>query len=574
MTIPGGDLIPGLVLGGRFRLVEPLARGGMAEVWKAEDAVLGRPVAVKLLAAHLAADQRFRIRFRREAIAAARLSHPNIVATYDTGVDDGQAYIVMELVEGQTLRQLLAGEEELSWQRAVAIGADVAGALDYAHRSGVIHRDVKPANILLRHDGRVKVVDFGIAKAVIASGAGGGDHDGDYDRPETDLTQTGTVLGTAKYISPEQADGRGLDGRCDIYALGVVLFEMLCGRAPFTAESEMALGVAHLTAPVPIPSSLRPDLEPALEAVVLRALAKDPDHRFPDAQAMADALRAVARGTARVGDIVGPPAPSSVEPTALHQFDAASDHQWSDLGSGPTQIQAGAGPRPHHKSSDPGSGPTRIQAGAGPGTWRPDIGQPQIPAPVGGPSARRTSTSLRQAAGAALAVGALVAGFAAIRGGSQDPVAPTTTVGGPAPALEIAGLAAFDPGGDGAEHDAELANLIDGDPGTTWGTQTYTNSNFGNLKEGVGVVIRLAPGSQPRRLRIESPVGGWAAEVATSDSPPGDRGSWGPAVDSKTVPVGEAVFELGPEAGSAILLWITNLGPGQNSIDIGEIWVR
>ena len=219
------------VLAGRYRLVRPIARGGMAEVWEGHDVVLDRPVAVKLLHAHLASDETFLERFRREAVAAAGLAHRNVISTFDTGNDQGHAFIVMELVVGQTLAAALTAGP-LPPALAIRIAAEVADALEYAHRAGMVHRDVKPANILLFDDGRVKVSDFGIAKAM----AGG------------DLTQTGTMLGTTKYVSPEQVEGKALDGRSDVYSLGVVLYEMLCGEPPFKAETDMATALMHVRA--------------------------------------------------------------------------------------------------------------------------------------------------------------------------------------------------------------------------------------------------------------------------------------------------------------------------------------
>src|SRR3954463_12314876 len=203
----------GRVINGRYRLDRLVASGGMAQVWDATDEVLARRVAVKVLHPHLAADESFVARFRREAVAAARLSHPSIVSIYDTCSDDGCEAIVMELVDGSTLRELLDERKWLEPGQAVTIIAEVADALETAHRGGVVHRDVKPANILLSSDGRVLVADFGIAKAGAA-----------------DLTTTNTTLGTAKYLAPEQVEGNPVDGRADVYALGVVLYETLCGR--------------------------------------------------------------------------------------------------------------------------------------------------------------------------------------------------------------------------------------------------------------------------------------------------------------------------------------------------------
>jgi len=249
----------------------------MAAVWEAEDKVLARRVAIKVLHPHLAGDDGFRTRFRREAVAAARLAHPHIVTTYDTGRDAEVAYIVMELVEGTTLARLLKSRGPLPLTKAVDVAVQVADALACAHSHGVVHRDVKPANILLREDGHVKVADFGIAKA----GAG------------NDLTRTGVVMGTAKYLSPEQVSGSPADAGSDIYALGIVLYEMLCGAPPFVGDTELSTAVARLTA---APGSLRDrreDIPRSLEAVVLRSLARDPAARFQSAEEMRASLLAV-----------------------------------------------------------------------------------------------------------------------------------------------------------------------------------------------------------------------------------------------------------------------------------------
>ena len=263
----------------RYVLESPVATGGMGAVWKARDQVLARPVAVKLLHAHLSQDEAFLERFRREALAAARLTHPNIVAIYDTGSDasdDGEHhFIVMEFCGGGTLHDLLNAEKALAPEQVCGVGIAVCDALAYAHREQVVHRDVKPGNILITDDRSLKVGDFGIAKAAFVS---------------RDITTTGNILGTVTYLSPEQARGEEPDGRSDLYGLGVVLYEALAGRVPFAGETQLATAMKHIQeAPAP-PRSIRAGVPRGLEAVILQALEKDPDSRFQTADEMRAAL--------------------------------------------------------------------------------------------------------------------------------------------------------------------------------------------------------------------------------------------------------------------------------------------
>ncbi len=301
------------VLAGRYRLRRLIAKGGMAEVWEAVDDILGRPVAVKVLHSHLADDESFRERFRREAIAAARLAHPNVVATFDTGTDEGITFIVMELVEGATLRQILNETGPMAPARIVHVGAQVADALHYAHRAGVVHRDVKPANILVCPDGRVKVADFGIAKAVEES-------EPDRPSPSEALTGTGSIIGTAQYLAPEQVDGRAVDGRTDVYALGVVLYEMVCGRPPFTGETDMAVALKHITTNPVAPGAVRAGVPRALEEIVLRAMAKAPEHRYQSADELRLALLSIdlRAGEATAVVLGAAPAPAGDRPGRPH----------------------------------------------------------------------------------------------------------------------------------------------------------------------------------------------------------------------------------------------------------------
>ena len=271
----------GSVIAGRYRLEAPIGAGGMAEVFRALDTTLDRPVAVKILAPQYAKDPSFVSRFRREAQAAARLNHPNVVGVYDSGSDDGTHYIVMEFIEGRTLADFLSKGGRLAPTKAVEIAERIADALEAAHAQGVVHRDIKSANVMVTRSGVVKVMDFGIAR--IAEGA-------------ENVTQTAAVLGTASYLSPEQAQGRPVDARSDIYSLGVVLYEMLVGAPPFTGDTAMAVAYRHVHETPPPPSAKNVDVPPALDAVVMRALAKNPANRYATAGEFREDLERVARG--------------------------------------------------------------------------------------------------------------------------------------------------------------------------------------------------------------------------------------------------------------------------------------
>jgi eukaryotic-like serine/threonine-protein kinase len=302
----------GVTIAERYLLESPVSKGGMAAVWKAKDQVLARAVAVKILHAHLTEDRDFLERFRAEALAAARLTHPNIVSIYDTGSDETegeeQHYIVMEYCAGGTVGEVLADQGALAPDRVAGIGESICDALAYAHSLGVVHRDVKPANVLISEGGTLKVADFGIAKAAFV---------------QKEITTTGLILGTVTYLSPEQARGDEPDARSDLYSLGVVLYELAVGRPPFKEETQLATALAHINqSPTPL-RAYKAGIPRQLETTIMTALEKDPAKRFGSAEEMRSAL---ARAAGATGDTVGlssPPPTSAPTPARVESVTAA-----------------------------------------------------------------------------------------------------------------------------------------------------------------------------------------------------------------------------------------------------------
>src|SRR5258706_2199474 len=274
------------LLGGRYELDGVVGRGGMAEVYRARDLRLDRVVAVKTLRKDLARDQTFQARFRREAQSAASLNHPSIVAVYDTGEDSTSMshvpFIVMEFVDGRTIRDLLRDDRRLLPERALEITDGVLRALDYSHRAGIVHRDIKPGNVMLNRQGEIKVMDFGIARAVADT--------------QATMTQTAQVIGTAQYLSPEQARGERVDARSDLYSVGCLLYELLTGRPPFMGDSPVSIAYQHVReAPVP-PSRIDPELPAWADAIVLKAMEKDPADRYQSAGEMRNDIQRALQG--------------------------------------------------------------------------------------------------------------------------------------------------------------------------------------------------------------------------------------------------------------------------------------
>jgi beta-lactam-binding protein with PASTA domain len=271
--------------GGRYEVLERVGGGGMAEVYRARDDLLGRVVAVKVLSDRFAHDRSFVERFRREAQSAANLNHPNIVSLYDYGSDNGTYFIVMEFIDGRPLDDVIRSEGALLPERAAEIAADVAQALQRAHAAGLVHRDIKPSNIMITANGETKVTDFGIARAVARDG-------------EQTMTQTGMVIGTAAYLSPEQAQGSPVDARSDVYSLGCVLYEMLTGRAPFGGDTPLSIAYKHVREEATTPSRVNPDVPRSLDAIVMKAMAKNPENRYASAMELKQDLDRYASGQA------------------------------------------------------------------------------------------------------------------------------------------------------------------------------------------------------------------------------------------------------------------------------------
>jgi eukaryotic-like serine/threonine-protein kinase len=274
------DTLINTIFDGRYRVLRKLGSGGMADVFLAEDEELGRRIAIKILNDRHASDEQFVERFRREAKNAAGLSHPNIVQIYDRGEAEGTYYIAMEYLEGSTLKETAAHRQPLPVGEAIGYARQILSALRFAHRKGIVHRDIKPHNALIDDDGGVKVTDFGIARAGAAS----------------QMTEAGSIIGTAQYLSPEQARGGVIDHRSDLYSVGVVLYELLTGTVPFTGDTPVEIAMKHLSQVPEPPSAKRPDLPHSLDQVVLRALAKDPDERYGSAEEMDAELARVAEG--------------------------------------------------------------------------------------------------------------------------------------------------------------------------------------------------------------------------------------------------------------------------------------
>jgi eukaryotic-like serine/threonine-protein kinase len=503
---PAGATQPTL-LAKRYRLDRRLAHGGMSEVWVATDVILDRQVAVKLLKASLADDPVVVERFRREAVAAAGLNHPYIVSIYDTVEDDGREAVVMELVPGRSLRSLLDERGRLGVDDTLVIGKAMTAALDHAHRAGLVHRDVKPGNVLVTPEGRVKLTDFGIAKAL--------------EQRHDDLTAENVMMGTARYLSPEQVLGFPLDGRADLYSLGLVLYECLTGNTPFNGATDGAIAIARLQRdPTPI-RRVRPDVPPRVADSITCLLARRPEDRPATAGLARSLLTAAADGRddatlpplAAPTSHVAPPRRARSEVTAASRTPGGRARWIVAGGAALAAISIGA---------------IAIAANGGPST----------PASAGGPS-------IAQDAGSPL--GSVPATLGPL---GANPAAP----------VSIARVQEFDPPpGDGRENPAAIARLTDGNPATAWTTVCY-ESKYLYPKPGVGLVLALSGPARGQHLRISWPTAPWRVSVYTGGEPGGTLEAWGKPVASRgSDAAGEATFALGDSDDRYVLVWLTQL---------------
>jgi serine/threonine-protein kinase len=520
------------VIAQRYELQRMLAQGGMAEVWLAVDLTLDRKVAVKWLKPSLATDPVVAERFRREAIAAASLNHPNIVAVHDVFEQDGRQAVVMQLVEGKSLRQVLDTQKRLSPELTCHIGTCVAAALDHAHEAGFVHRDVKPGNIMMTSDGRVLLTDFGIAKGLQSA--------------EADLTSDNIMMGTAKYLSPEQVRGKKLDGRADLYSLGLVLYECLAGRVPFLGETDADTALARLQRDPTDLTRLRATLPTKLVVAIHKLLARNPAQRPATGAELVATLRDAAKE--------GPPPidPTPYEQSPVSPFGGKRLRRAPSDAAGRAEDRARAtrpsGPIPGEVAHVHGS-PT-------PATNTRDQ-TPSAVAPRGKPAKGLTQewrpafTVVALLLVAGLVVGVLV--WSSMSFGGGEPVTSTTAL--PAPTASeapseaaavvgpaaIATVTAYDPSGDGTENDADaVLSLADGNATTSWPTTCYSSRYMGG-KPGVGLVVTF-DGLAQQAITVDVQTGPYQVDFFASDAEaiPASLDAWG-------APLASTAFANDPE---------------------------
>jgi len=506
------SLIPNTLIGARYRLVRRIGQGGMAEVWLAKDTSLDRDVAVKVMRAHHDDDRIGNERFRREAKASAALSSPNIVTVYDVVEDAGRQAVVMEYINGQSLRELLDKRHRISPSLTVHIGMAVATALDAAHAKDLVHRDIKPANILITPSGRVLLTDFGIAKTLNGN--------------ESDLTNDNIMMGTAKYLSPEQVSGKKLDGRADLYSLGLVLYECLAGRVPFVGGTDVETALARVQGDAPDISKIRPTLQPVLVRIIHQMLARDPEQRQPSGEAVRAALYA-----AREIGLDG--TPTGLTPPYGNTMPVNAQDLLHD--SAPTTTTAAGIPgEPVISKPTPRTETSRSSSSSRP-----------VNKALEKRAHRITPTSILAAA---VVIGVVLAGFVlwrSVSSPSTTPAASASTTPVATGPVNIVSVSSYDPDGDdNVENDDQLPNLRDGKSGTQWRTVCYGNDHFGS-KNGVGFVAELS-GRSTGTLSVDFGYAPWEIDVyGYSDTKPSTLAGWGPALaGSAGENPGEATFNI------------------------------
>jgi serine/threonine-protein kinase len=567
---------PPTVIAHRYELQRMLAQGGMAEVWLAHDMTLDRKVAVKWLKPSLASDAIVAERFRREAVAAASLNHPNIVAVHDVFEQDGRQAVVMQLVEGKSLRQVLDTQKRLSPELTCHIGSCVAAALDHAHTAGFVHRDVKPGNIMMTSDGRVLLTDFGIAKGLQSA--------------ESDLTSDNIMMGTAKYLSPEQVRGKRLDGRADLYSLGLVLYECLAGRVPFLGETDADTALARLQRDPTDLTRLRATLPTKLVVVIHQLLARNPAQRPASGAELVATLRDAAKE--------GPPPidPTPAERSPVAPFGGRRLRRAPSDAAGRAADRARAvAPAPATSTS---RGPIPGEVGHAVAVTSALPATDESTPPAGTDLRGRPARGLTQewkpafAVVALLLLAALVVGivlWSSLEFGGGESVASTPTIANvtdtasaaatdtatdtatdiPA-AATIATITAYDPDGDGTENDGDAVLAgADGITDTSWSTVCYRDRFVGG-KQGLGLVVSL-DGPAQRAVRVDVLSAPYQVAFRTSDAEaiPATIDGWGPelgptAFDDEP---GTVTSPVPPAPVRHVLITFKELGVDSNCTD-------